>query len=398
MHLRNRYLFNKLARRRKAFPITGVLGARQAGKSTLLRDIVAKHGELSYVTLDRPNLLRDARARPEAFVLSHTEDFTKPLIIDEAHKAPDLFDVLKVLADERRKRGIIVITGSVDFLKVSGVRETLTGRIGLSRLYPLTVGEIAQRPFEFRCKDLSTLAAEKNFKSTTHEVDTWLLRGGMPGMCIYGEDSVREEMIEEWLQSICHRDLVLLKPGTLDGAVAREVLSLIARYPDISEAELARKTGENTRRIKQYTVALESLFVLYRIKPFKEAEGAGFDRFVLHDAAVARYLGADQMSLYRTFVINELLAQHEYEGCPPISLFHLSRRGVTKVELVVKRRAGVLPLVITERASCDHYFLKRLMSVLRDGTFSSIGVLSPIGQSTILEKGIVQIPLHALGC
>lgn len=350
------------------------------------------------MTLDRPNILRDARARPEGFVLSHTEDFTKPLIIDEAHKAPDLFDVLKVMADEKRRRGIIVITGSVDFLKVSGVRETLTGRIGLTRLYPFTVGEVAQRPFEFRFGDLASLSREDGFKSTTREVDTWLVRGGMPGMCLYGDDSVREELVAEWLQSICYRDLALIKPGTLDGAVAHEILSLVARYPEISEPEIARKTGENTRRIKQYTAALESIFALYRVKPHKEGKGAGFDRFALHDGAVAHYLGADRLSLYRTFVINEILAQHEYNGAPPLSLFHLSRRGDTKVDLVVKRRGGVLPFVLTDRAACDQYLVRKIANVVSDGTFSAVAVLAPTGQSVTLEKGVIQIPYHALGC
>jgi predicted AAA+ superfamily ATPase len=147
MHLRNRHLIDKIVKRRKAFPLVGVLGARQVGKSTLLRDILAKQLGVTYITLDRPQILRDAKSRPEGFVLTHTEEFKKPIIIDEAHKAPPLFDVLKVLADERKNRGIVLLTGSVDFLSVSGIRETLTGRIGMTRLYPLTVGEIAQRRF-----------------------------------------------------------------------------------------------------------------------------------------------------------------------------------------------------------------------------------------------------------
>jgi hypothetical protein len=400
MHLRNRYLIDTITKRRKAFPLVGVLGARQVGKSTLLRDILAKQLGVTYITLDRPQILRDAKSRPEGFVLTHTEEFKKPIIIDEAHKAPPLFDVLKVLADERKNRGIVLLTGSVDFLSVSGIRETLTGRIGMTRLYPLTVGEIAQRPFIFRCRNISYFLPNSRAyvapTATTREVDIWLTRGGMPALCCLGESALREEMIEEWVQSICYRDLPQLKGPASDGALAREILTAIARNSEISEAEIAKKLGEDTRRIKRHLTNLESLFVINRIKPFREADGSGFDRFCLLDAAIARYLGAEEKTLLLTLVVNELLAQHEYAGLPPLTLFHYSRRGTTKIDLIAKRPDAILPFVITERASCDHYLIKSLTAIQKTPPFTSIGVIAPIATAALIRPGIVHVPYSAI--
>lgn len=145
MHLRQRFLISIIKKKQKVFPLVGVLGARQVGKSTLLRDLIGKLGDIPYFTLDRPEILQELRTRAESFILANSNDFSTPIILDEAHKAPQAFDVLKVLADERKNRGIVTITGSVDFSLASGVRETLTGRIGLCRLYPLSVSEVAQR-------------------------------------------------------------------------------------------------------------------------------------------------------------------------------------------------------------------------------------------------------------
>jgi len=392
MHIRDRYIVDIIDKKLRAFAIVGVLGARQVGKSTLLRDLIAKPRGLSYLTLDRPNILSEARSQPESFILSSSEDFSKTIIVDEAHKAPDLFDVLKVLADERRKRGAVMITGSVDFMKVGGVREALTGRLGLTRLYPLTIGEMAKRSFRFGWGNLTKAKTVDQSPCATMDVDSWLERGGMPAICQLGDKSLREELIEEWLQSICYRDLPQLKGARYDGALAREVLGLIAKFPEASEADIARRLGEDARRIRRHTQGLEALFVIYRISPLKAAGGDGFDRFTLLDPAVARYLGAEKRDLYRILVVNEILAQHEYSGNGPVTLHHFSKRGRTRIDLVIATKRGNLALAIHHQATIDQYLIKRLEHAQKLNIASDIHVLSPTVEHFKIRKGLVQIP------
>ncbi len=394
MHLRSRFLLPNIQKKQRVFPIVGVLGARQVGKSTLLRDLIGKQANIPYFTLDRPAILQELKSRAESFILINTNEFTTPIILDEAHKAPVVFDVLKVLADERKKRGIVIVTGSVDFALASGVRETLTGRMGLCRLYPLTVAEISQQKLRTPLLKLSAASTKSTAPCTVsaNEVDAWLTRGGMPAICQLSNIVERDALIEEWLQSVCYRDLPQLKGGKYDGALARSLFDLIAKYPESSESDFARILGEDTRRIKTHLRALEALFVIYRISPYRQAGGTGFDMFCLHDAAIAHYLGAEKRTLYFILVVNEILAQSEYAGSGKVSLFHYSTRGKTKLDLIFRLNEKATALVISDRDTASTNKIKSLQAIIKDRLFPKVLYLAPVTQSIEIQKGIQLLP------
>ncbi len=116
----------------------------------------------------------------------------------------------------------------------------------------------------------------------------------MPAICNYSDRHERATLIEEWLQSVCFRDLMQLRGARYEGSVARDLLELIAKNPELSRADLARQLGLDSRVIGKYLVGLAALHVLHRIRPYRVRRGAGSDRFYLFDAAVAEYLGASK--------------------------------------------------------------------------------------------------------
>ncbi len=391
MHLRNRHIIDQITKKKRAFPLVGILGARQVGKSTLLRELIGKKGAIPYFTLDRPEVLMQLRSRTEDFILTETADFQSPIIIDEAHKAPQIFDVLKVLADEKKRRGIVTITGSVDFSQVAGVRETLTGRIGICRLYPLTVAEVWQH--EFRTRWLKG-RPEKNPQSEvrSQHIDAWLDRGGMPGICWLRDAAERESIIDEWLGSVCYRDLLQLKGARFDGALAREILTLVARAPQTSAAELATRLGVDARIVSKHLNGLEALFVVTRIKPLSSAGGTGGDRFYLLDAAVAAFLGAPRKVLYTVLMINEIVAQHEYAGLGRVELCYYASRGATKLDLAVKSKDSLHGFFIADRVEQSPGTMRSLGHLMKSGTYSKVSVLAPVTQSMKLGPNIVLEP------
>ena len=378
MHLRDRFLNAVIKHRWKVHPIVGVLGARQTGKTTLLREILGKQNKIPYFTLDRPELLKQIKSRPESFILTETDDFSKQIIIDEAHKAPKIFDVLKVLADEKRTRGIVTITGSVDFVSVRGVRETLTGRIGLCRLFPMTVAEVLRKP-------LGTFWKNRK-KSKNIAVEAWIKRGGMPGFCALGNDAERSLVIDDWILSVCERDLPVLKGARLEGYIAREVLSQICADPERPPSKIAAEIGEDTRTVHKHLSALESLFVIHRVRPLT----TGFDRFYVLDAGVAGRLGASDKTKYTILMINEVLAQHEYLGLPRPSLFHHTSRGTTKVELVIKSQNEQFGFAISDHVEITRSKVRSLESDRK--LFSTLSVLAPVVSHQKLSKDILLEP------
>ncbi len=126
------------------FPIVLVTGARQVGKTTLLRHI--REPERTYVTLDDPLVLDLARRDPALFF----QRFRPPLLIDEIQYAPDLLPYIKMEADAHRRPNSFWLTGSQQFHVMKGVSESLAGRVAVVRLLGLSRREMIGQGGESR--------------------------------------------------------------------------------------------------------------------------------------------------------------------------------------------------------------------------------------------------------
>ena len=122
----------RLAAALEAFPVVAVIGARQTGKSTLVRDLVPT-GDRLYVTLDDIDTLSEAEKAPEQLLRRAAR-----MTIDEVQRSPDLLLAIKRAVDEDRQPGRFVLTGSANLLLMSRVSESLAGRAAYLTLWPLT--------------------------------------------------------------------------------------------------------------------------------------------------------------------------------------------------------------------------------------------------------------------
>jgi len=126
----------RLLRSARTRPVVVLTGARQTGKTSLLRRLFAKH---AFVSLDLPTEAEQAEKEPEAFLRRHPA----PAIIDEVQYAPGLFRHLKAAVDANRGRhGQYLLTGSQKFTLMKGVSESLAGRADIVELETLSLAEI----------------------------------------------------------------------------------------------------------------------------------------------------------------------------------------------------------------------------------------------------------------
>jgi uncharacterized protein len=138
------------------FPCLVLSGARQAGKTSLVRHLFP---QADYVTLDIPRDAETARLDPSGFLASRRE----PLIVDEVQYVPELPRHLKIAIDRDRRPGCFILTGSQDFSLMQGVSESLAGRCAVL--------------------SLPTLALAEAFPAATlQDADAFCWRGGFPDL------------------------------------------------------------------------------------------------------------------------------------------------------------------------------------------------------------------------
>lgn len=204
MRTRKRHIEEILSKRAKMFPVLGVLGPRQVGKSTFLMKQWRLAKAAVYVTLDKQELVVRARRAPAQLLVDESDHLKKHVIIDEAQKVPSIFDSIKALIDENRRLGAFTLSGSVDFSAKSGVRESLAGRMGITRLYPMTLRELSNQAFTAPWVSFN-FDGDNQLKPKS--VETWMERGGMPIFCHLSDLDERIGVVNSWLEALCYRDL-----------------------------------------------------------------------------------------------------------------------------------------------------------------------------------------------
>ena len=398
MHRRDRHVIEVMKKRAKVFPVVGLLGVRQVGKTTFLNGQWRDVRNARYVTFDRFETARRASRAPEAFILGESDDLKRQLIIDEIQKVPHLFDSLKAVVDERRRVGAFVVSGSVEFSLKSGVRESLAGRMGAYQLHPLTLREIAGQPLASpwtkpRRNGRKPLSAKN--------IEDWLVRGGMPTFLALRDDAERNLAISSWLEAICFRDLQQIKTANLDGELALAILRWIARRPRLNASAISRDLGIARAKTNQYMSAFEALFLVHRLSSFENPNAA--PEYALCDAAVFRFLygtGSDreaQHRSFRTLLINELRAQFEYRGLGKPVIHCYRHRGGVEIDLVLTTPDGrVIGFEISTSSDVTPYRLRSMKSFLERHPEARGIVLAPIIEAYEAD-GIEVLPWTVIG-
>ena len=329
-HERPRVLLPTLLKRLKLWPVVGLVGVRQSGKSVLLKKLLLPKIQGRYTTLDSLTSRSRAEAAPEGF----TEIDRKQIqIIDEIQKVPNLFDSIKFHVDENRRPGMYVISGSTEFSKFTGIRESLTGRIGILRLYPLTFNELYSRD-ELGSYWSHPITKTKEIKASlpANAFEMKLNRGGMPGLCFIRDDLEFAASCDMWIETTCYRDLQQVQLGKIDGSLGQALLSEIARQTEPTLPTLAKALRKDARVISRYLQALEAVLVIHRIEP--HPAGVGKAIYCLCDVGIASHLGASRENLIKVHLLLEALALFEAQGWGRPKVYYYRNEKTSRVPLI----------------------------------------------------------------
>jgi uncharacterized protein len=238
---RTQYLVT-IRERLKRFPVVSVLGPRQVGKTTLAQVIA---GEQPSHFFDLEDVDAQTRlAEPKAAL----ERLTGLVVLDEVQRMPDLFALLRVLADRKPVKARFLLTGSASPALVRGVSESLAGRVALVDVSGFNLAEVGEG--EWR---------------------TLWWRGGFPLAYLAETDAASREWQKEFVRTLLERDMPQLGI-TIPAAALRRFWTMLTHYHAAvwKGSELARSLGASEPTMRKYLDILSSTFMVRPLAPWHE--------------------------------------------------------------------------------------------------------------------------------
>lgn len=346
-------------------------GPRQAGKTTMLRELAEKENiGRQYVTLD-DYMERDmAKNDPAMFMQLHKP----PVLIDEIQYAPELFTYIKIHVDQYHNPGDFWMTGSQIFRLMRGVQESLAGRVALLHMSPLSQREITGAPcMPFMPDAPRLLTGREHIRPVAApELFSRLWQGSMPGL-VSGQTPNRDIFYSSYLSTYVERDVRDLS-GSVDALkFNRFVTATAARCSQLLNFKaLADDTDIDIQTSKAWINILETLGIIFLLYPYSNnvlKRTVKTPKLYFYDTGLVCYLtrwsspevaerGAMNGALLENFTVSEIMKGYQNAGLTPYLYFYRDR-DAREIDLILEGDGKLCPLEIKKTATPD----KRLTRV-----------------------------------
>ncbi len=365
-----RELERKFLKLNDFFKVVLVTGARQVGKTTMLKHL-SEGSKRTYVTMDNAMARELAQTDPVLFF----QTYKPPILIDEVQKAPELFEQIKVICDEREEKGLIWLTGSQQYAMMKKVWETLAGRIGILELYSLSAREKSGLFFE---KDLDFSLAglqerQKRLpKNDVIAVFNHIWEGGMPQ--IQGvDDELRQEYFNFYVDTYLMRD-VTEAGGITDVVKFRKFLvdcaSLVAEQ--VNYATLAEAADIAPSTAKAWLNVLVGLHIIYLLAPYSNnalKRLSKTPKLYFCDTGLCAWLsmwqtpdtlrnGAASGHNFENYVVMELVKNYAYAKSK-VNITYFRDSNAKEIDLFIEENNVIHPLEIKKSANPDRREVKK---------------------------------------
>ena len=391
------------------FPCVALLGVRQCGKTTLLRELPPDWRRFDMEKLaDHEAIARD----PDLFLRLNPNH----VAIDESQLLPALFPALRVAIDnDRESRGRFVITGSSSPELLSAISESLAGRVAIIDMGPFSLAEAYELPpspvlamlaGRAAANDLANVPARLSLGQVT---DYWL-HGGYPEPWIKNSQRFRKLWLQNYLQTYLDRDLPRLFPG-LDRQKFRLFVQMLAQLSGsiINYSDVARALGVSQPTARDYFHIAHGSFV-WRHLPAYEKNAAkrvvkhpkgylrdsGLLHFLLHlqdrdDLMAHPRMGASWEGMNIENLVRGLAA-----AGVDFNAFHYRSGGGAEIDLVLEGEFGLLPVEIKHTQHVDARSLRALRDFVAERGCRYGIVINNDERPRLLDDKLIGIPLAAL--
>jgi uncharacterized protein len=334
-------------------PVVLLTGARQTGKTTLIKEI-GQDASYTYVTFDDLRFLSAAKHDPIGFIAG----LQKPVILDEVQRVPEIFLAIKHDVDEHRVAGRYALTGSASPLLIPRLGDSLAGRMEIFELFPLSQGELLGRVEVFIDRAFNGQVplvspepiSKKNLKKSLYEK---VIMGGYPLVQNLDQEG-RDSWFNSYITTILQRDVRELAHIAGLSELPHLLRILATRVGQLlNVAELARTSGIASSTLHRYLTLLETIFIIYFQPPWSANLGKRLVKapktYLVDTGLVSFLLGIDleralgdgklMGSVLENFVLAELYKQATWSTTRVKTYYFRTVTGI-EVDIVLEDQAG----------------------------------------------------------
>lgn len=308
----------------KAFPVLGITGPRQSGKSTMLQHLL---NEYTYVTFDDDRNIQFFEEDPVGFL----KKYQNKVIFDEVQLVPKIFSAIKVAVDQDRQNyGKFVLTGSSQFAFLKSASESLAGRIGLLSLLPFQMEEMPKALIE----------------------DS-IFQGSYPELVLNSYEE-SEFWYNSYIDTYLNKDVRALS-NIGDMREFRRFVQLLAGNigQTLDQTFYAKKIGVSVPTIKRWLSILEASYIVFLVPPYFENFGKRLvksPKVYFYDTGLVSFLtgiktfeqydqGPLAGALFENYVISEIYKKELHQGTQG-ELFFFRTQDRLEVDLILDHKSS----------------------------------------------------------
>ena len=386
---------------------TLVIGARQVGKSTLIRHEFADYNRANF---DDYLTRLQAKEEPKLFFLNNPS----PLFIDEVQKEPAILEEIKRIVDESNDRGMFILSGSQKLTLMKGVSESLAGRVSVCELNGLSLREIHHVSFNrhFIPTDEYIKAREKQLVSYD-QIWEIIHKGSYPELYDIPRDW--QDFYASYLATYIERDIhELISADSI--TFTKFLTAVAARTGEIlNYANIAGDVGVSEPTVKTWLSILERTGIVYLLQPYSASvltRAIKAPKVYFKDTGFAcylsRWLSADALknsavagNMFETFIVSEILKSYTNEGKDyRFQIFYY--RGKDKkasieneIDLIIEENGMIYPVEIkmTGNPKASMASANTVLDRIPDKKRGNGIILCLIDRKTYLRENLIALPI-----
>lgn len=346
-----------------SYPAVLVAGARQTGKTTLLQKSTESKG-VHYLSFDDPMEEASAKADPKSFLEFHPH----PCMFDEIQYVPDLFRYLKIQIDKNRHNGMYFLTGSQQFKLMETASESLSGRIGIVQLYPLSAREIRGEEFAGNFVPSKDFIRARNSAFTQNDFSvekTWkaIFTGGYPEV-VKGTVSPKD-FYANYLKTYIERDIRKLAHVADEMQFLQFICVVASRTGQLlNYSDIGKDCGVSEVTAKKWISLLVSSGLVHLLQPYStniEKRVVKTPKIYFMDTGLAAFLtrwtnpdvmrtGAMAGAFFETYIVSEIIKSFANNG-EDAPIYFYRDKDKYEIDLLIEQNNTLYPIEIKKIAS-----------------------------------------------